>query len=376
MINFTNRLKSLKDRRQGALERATLDKMALYESAGLESLSLDDRKKESYEELNKSDAIKYTIGAMSPVEPQATKVSIEEGERIASTLIDLLATDGITTTSRMQGSVPLDIHIKGHSDVDMLILINNVVQNEEPCAPGVVYVPAKDPRTMVEIVQELREKCEEKLTRRYPAVEVDCENAKSIAMSGGSLRRKVDIVPSSWFDNIDYQLTKDETERQVRIYNKNEHRLIGNSPFKHIKLVNEKDAIYSGNLKKCARLLKNLVADMPDYKNVKAKKLSSFDIVGICYNMDSLLNVSTYTPLALVDSVRTQLGRLRYIPEARNIRVPDGSREVFDNPEKLEALEIIHDEVVSLAEALFRDIDGSSVERYKPEPLREMQIYL
>ncbi|MCV3264570.1 hypothetical protein OGZ01_26945 [Vibrio harveyi] len=45
MINFTNRLKSLKDRRQGALERATLDKMALNEAMGLESLSLDDRKK-------------------------------------------------------------------------------------------------------------------------------------------------------------------------------------------------------------------------------------------------------------------------------------------------------------------------------------------
>ncbi|MCV3264569.1 hypothetical protein OGZ01_26940 [Vibrio harveyi] len=95
---------------------------------------------------------------MSPVEPQATKVSIEEGERIASTLIDLLATDGINTTSRMQGSVPLDIHIKGHSDVDMLILINNVVQYENPCAPGVSYTPSKDPRTMVDIVKELREK--------------------------------------------------------------------------------------------------------------------------------------------------------------------------------------------------------------------------
>ncbi len=374
MIDFTNRLKSLKERRQGALERATLEKMALNEAMGLESLSLDDRKKERYEQLNKSDAIKYTIGAMSPVEPQATKVSIEEGERIANTLIDLLATDGINTTSRMQGSVPLDIHIKGHSDVDMLILIDNVVQYENPCAPGVSYIPAKDPRTMVDIVKELREKCEEKLTRRYPAVDVDCQNAKSIAMSGGSLRRKVDIVPSNWFDNIDYQRTKDETERQVRIYNKKEHKLLGNSPFKHIKLVNQKDAIYKGNLKKCVRLLKNLVADMPDYKKVKAKKLSSFDIVGICYNMDSLLNVSKYTPLALVDATLTQLGRLRYIQEARDIRVPDNSRKVFDNEEKVSALEVIHEEILSLAEALYKDINGPSVDRYKAEPLREMQI--
>ncbi|MCV3264568.1 hypothetical protein OGZ01_26935 [Vibrio harveyi] len=193
-------------------------------------------------------------------------------------------------------------------------------------------------------------------------------------MSGGSLRRKVDIVPSNWYDNIDYQLTKDETERQVRIYNKKEHKLLGNSPFKHIKLVNQKDAIYKGNLKKCVRLLKNLVADMPDYKKVKAKKLSSFDIVGICYNMDSLLYVSEYTPLALVDAMRIQLGRLRYIPETRYIRVPDDSRKVFDNEEKVSALEVIHEEILSLAEALYRDINGPSVDGYRAEPLREMQI--
>jgi len=71
-----------------------------------------------------------------------------------------------------------------------------------------------------------------------------------------------------------------------------------------------------------------------------------------------------------------ELGNLRYFEAARDIRVPDGSRLVFDNGEKLEALEIIHDEAVSLVEALYRDIESSSVERYKPEPLRKINIYL
>ncbi|CAE6957265.1 hypothetical protein ACOMICROBIO_NCLOACGD_04767 [Vibrio sp. B1ASS3] len=374
MIDFEKRLSSLKDRRQGALARATLDKIALNKSLGLESSSLDDRKTEDYEALTQSAAIKYTIGAMSAVDDKSTQVSISEGERVASTLVSLLETDGINTCFRMQGSVPLDVHIKGHSDVDMLILLRDIFIYETPCATGVNYYPASDQRAMVDIVKELREKCEEKLTSRYFVADVDCNKAKSIEMSGGSLRRKVDIVPSCWYNNIDFQLTGDETERQVRIYNKEEHKLIGNSPFKHIKLVDQKDKLYNGNLKKCVRLVKNLVADMPEYKKTTAKKLSSFDIVGIVYNMNDLLQASTYTPLALVNALRIQFGLLKLIEATRDIKVPDGSRKVLDSEEKIEALGVIYDEILALSEALNKDIDPWS-SSYKPERLTEKVIW-
>ncbi|WP_372378427.1 hypothetical protein ACBZ91_05255 [Vibrio natriegens] len=373
MINFEKRLGRLKVRRQGALELGTLEKMAMYESVGLDSLSLDDRKKENYETLRHSDAIKYTIGAMSPVDEKSTQVSIDEGERVANTLIDMLETSGIKTSFRMQGSVPLNVHIKGHSDVDMLILIKGTFLYENPRAPGVFYFPASDKRPMEDILRELRENSEEKLTTRYFATEVDCSNAKSIAMSGGSLKRKIDIVPSCWYNNIEYQLTDDDSERQVKIYNKDEHILLGNSPFKHIKLVDEKDQMYNGNLKKCVRLVKNLVADMPDDKKKKAKKLTSFDIVGVVYNMNEKLNVNSYTPLALVDAVRQQFNVLRLFHSALNIKVPDGSREVLDSEEKISALEVIYDEIRALSEALYKDIVplGGA---YKSEPLKEKII--
>ncbi|ODX40560.1 hypothetical protein [Vibrio parahaemolyticus] len=374
MINFESRLKSLKDRRQGALERATLQKMALNEAMGLESLSLDGRKQETYEGLSQSAAIKYTIGAMSEVEEASTNISINEGTRVAETLQGMLETAGVPTYIEMQGSVPLNIHIKKHSDVDMLMLIKGTVLVQTPSPDESRYSPATDKRSMRDIVKELRMLSEEKLTTRYPEVHVDCSNAKSIAMSGGSLKRKVDIVPSCWFDTIEYQLSGKKHDRGVKILDKKADKLIGNSPFKHIKLVNDKDAIYNGNLKKCVRLIKNLIADMPDYKKSKAKKLSSFDIVGIVYNMNDLLSASVYTPLALVNALRIQFENLKLFEAARDIKVPDGSRKVFDSEEKIVALGVVCDEILALSEALNRDIAPESA-NYKPDHLTEKVIY-
>ncbi|MBU2895246.1 hypothetical protein [Vibrio hepatarius] len=376
MIDFEKRLAKLKDRRQGALERATPDSMMILEKAGSFSSHLDNREREAYEKLGQSASIKYAIGAMSAVDDASTQVSIREGERVAETLSGLLKTAGINTTYRMQGSVPLNIHIKGHSDVDMLILEESTILVQNPVVDTFRYSEPTDKRPMVEIIKRLREVSEEKLTTRYHEVEVDCDNAKSIAMSGGSLQRKIDIVPSCWLDTAEYQNTNDESERGVKIYDKKSHILLGNAPFKHIKLVDEKDKIYRGNLKKCVRLLKTLVADMPDYKKVKAKELSSFDLVAIVYHMNDLLNVNAYTPLALVAAIETQLGNLRYIEVLRDISVPDGSRKVFNSDKKLEALAIFHDEISALSRAIYKDLVPGVLHTYDSKVLNEKVIAL
>lgn len=371
---YRERLSRMKDRRQGALERKTLDEMMMLEKAGAKNSHLDKRKQEVYETLQQSDVIRYVIGSMSEVDEDSTTVSINEGMRVANTLKGLLETSGLPTYIEMQGSVPLNIHIKGHSDVDMLMLIGRTVLVETPLPSRDRYCEPTDKRPMLEQVKELRNLSEEKLTRRYPEATVDCSNAKSIAMSGGSLQRKVDIVPSCWVDTIDYQLNGEKHDRGVEILDKKKDILIGNSPFKHIKLVNDKDFKYGGNLKKCVRLLKTLVADLPEEKKRKAKKLSSFDIVGICYNMNNRLNVSKYTPLALVEALRVQFSILRYIENSRDIMVPDGSRKVLDSEEKMVALGIVHDELVDLAQAIYKDIDPFGGEEYKAKPLQEKQI--
>ncbi|PHN85074.1 hypothetical protein CSB62_15415 [Vibrio splendidus] len=360
MINFENRLTKLKERRHGHYSDDVLKSIGLESSkATFDSLQ---NLGESYESLTESAAIKYTIGAMSQVDPEYTKVSQRTGERVADTLTNLLKTDDKLVTSRMQGSVPLNIHIKGHSDVDMLMISTPVVLVQTPQSPNAHYLPPSDARPMEDILRDLRLTCEDRLTTRYPSVTVDCGNAKSIAMEGGSLQRKVDIVPACWFDTIEYQESKKEVDRGVEIYDKKNHKLIGNSPFKHMDLVEKKDAFYGGNLKKLVRLLKNLVADMPDAKNAQAKKLSSFDLVSIVYSMDDLLICSSYTPLLLIDRLLTKLNQfLENVFLQASQKVPDNSRIIFDTDSKIVALRVIRDEIQSLRDAVYSDLTGGSI---------------
>lgn len=370
MINFDNRLKSLKDRRQGSRERALLENnLSVYSS-------VDVRSKERYEELVESASIKYAIGAMAGVDSRSTQISIEEGERVADTLISMLSTSGICAEKEIQGSVALDIHIEGHSDVDMLILKSDIVLVQTPKVDGSTCI-AYDNRPMKDIIRELRQQSELKLTSRYHQADVDCTGNKSIALSGGSLKRKVDIVPACWYHSHDYQGTGAKHHKGVEIYHKGDHKLIGNKPFLHIKKVNDKDILYSGNLKKVIRLMKNLIADMPDYKKRVAKNLTSYDVTAIGYDMNEQLSCPSYLSLTLVEKLRAHLSLLVDLPALRNLlEVPDGSRKVFDSEDKVEALKILHSEVTDLATSIYKSLNPFSPDVYNSNQLLQKQIFI
>lgn len=357
MIDFGRRLKNLKDRRQGSRELMLLEKGYHTWDSG------DYRIQESYEKLDESPGVRYAIGAMSPVNQQSTDISVNEGNRVADTLISMLSTAGINASKRMQGSVALNIHIEGHSDVDMLILCEDTVLVQTPKLDGTACY-AHDNRPMVDIVAELRNQSEEKLTSRYYQAVVDCRNNKSISLRGGSLKRKIDIVPACWYYTHDYQKSAKEYDAGVKIYHKKDRCLIGNFPFKHIHRVDSKDNQYSGNLKKVIRLLKNIVADMPEYKKGKAKKLSSYDLAGIAYHMNDQLNVPYYLSLTLVEQTRIHLNSLSdNVDYRRGLKVPDDTRFIFDDDEKIDALEILAKEVEDLALSIFKELRPSA-ERY------------
>lgn len=369
MINFSERLKKMKNRRQGTAEINRL-------LEGLESFGVDIRGIEDYETLDENEAIRYVIGAMAPVSPESTQTSISEGERVADTLIGLLQTVGIDTERRMQGSVALDIHIEGHSDVDMLIIKHGLVTYHSPALNETAYTPSSDTRTMEEIVQEIRLESENKLSSRYHAANVDCTGNKSISISGGSLKRKVDIVPSSWLDTHEYQSTKKEYHRVIRIYDKKAHALLENKPFLHIKNVNDKDTINSGNLKKVVRLMKNIIADMPDYKKSKAKKLSSYDLTGIAYSMDRELVCPNYLPLLLLENLRSYLAQLQSSFTLRDsLYVPDETRKIFNDDSKIEALNILSNEVNELAISVVKSLQPHS-SIYSVNVLKNKPIYI
>lgn len=370
MINFDARLSRMKDRRQGTREIALLKAQAQNSTA---SPYLDYRQAEPYEALTESAAVKYAVGAMAEVAPDSTRISIEVGERVAKTLGDMLETRGLNNVSRLQGSVPLNIHIEGHSDVDVLVIMTKTVLIETPMEGS--YQPASDTRPIEDQLKELRENSEQCLKSRYHQSEVDCTNNKSIAIKSPSLARKVDIVPSCWYDSLEYQRQPHESHlRGVHIYHKGDHKTIGNQPFKHIKMVTDKDNIYSGNLKRVARLLKNLLQDMPEGKHRVAKALTSYDLAGIAYHMDELLNVSKVFSLALVATTRAYLEYLLANDDIRNnLSVPDGSRKIFNDENKTAALNVFSEEVGALAFAIYKELEplGST---YNPRILINKRI--
>lgn len=351
MIDFDNKLKALKDRRQGITERSGLQ--SLIEN----QIIFDSIDIEAYENLIESASIKYTVGAMAPVDKKSTQISIAEGQRVADSLIKSLSNKNIKVTSKLQGSVALDIHIKGYSDVDMLIIKTGIVQVEYPKINENRYSSSIDKRTMEDIIKEIRLESETILPINFPQANIDCDGNKSITMEGGSLKRKVDIVPASWYDTRKYQSSQDESDRGIKIYHKADHKLIKNFPFKHIQLINHRDVQYHGTLKMVIRLMKNIIADMPDYKRNVATKLSSYDLASIAYHMDKELYLSYDMRLGLVEKTRKHLYNLLNNKSLRDsLYVPDGSRKIFDIEEKVTSLEIIGKEFEDLALAIFKDL--------------------
>lgn len=368
MINFENRLKKLKDRRQGSRERAIYESMTTDPARIAVASGLDVRSAEAFELLSESAGVKYAIGAMAPVDHKSTQVSIREGERVAGSLVKSLVTHGIRAEYRLQGSVALDVHIRGHSDVDMLVPYVTPLIAEKPEVLPSIYSDVGPP-SMVERVKSLRLKSEDILSSTFYAATVDTGGNKSIVIEGGSLQRKVDVVPSCWYDTRDYQSTKQISDRGVFVYHKSDHELLSNYPFKHIARVDGKNESTHGNLKCVIRLMKNVIADMPEYKQRISKRLSSYDIAAIAYHMEGLEGIQSYMRLGLVEHARASLNLLNSSPTMRQLlRVPDDTRLIFDNDEKLEALNILTQEITNLAVSIHQDLAPSS-QQYNPSLL-------
>ncbi len=357
MIDFESRLKSLKERRQGSRERAIFETMDSYSANRAILTGQDVRGKEFFELLRESAGVKYAIGAMAAVDEAATKISIREGDRVADSLTKSLGEMGESVIKKLQGSVALNIHIKGHSDVDMLIIIAGTVEVEPPRIIPNGYSPATDPRSLLQIIRDVRAKSEKILPVNFPKADVDCSNNKSICVSGGSLAREVDVVPAFWFDTVQYQRSFQEHDRGIKIYHKSDDALLLNFPFTHIKLINDRDAQYSGNLKCIIRLMKNMIADMPDYKKHVVKQLSSYDLAAIGYYMNENLYAPYYMKLSLVEKTRAHLAFLLAASDYRSsLFVPDKTRKIFDNDKKVEALSILSKEMDDLAVSIFKEL--------------------
>lgn len=311
---------------------------------------------ESYDSLKDASSIKYVIGAMLPVSQSYTQNTYAEAERVQNQLL-ALKSKGYQFEFKYQGSVTNNTHIRAHSDIDILTLHLGFTSLEPPQKATNPY--KGDP---VQDLCKLREDSVEILEKAFPVAKIDNSGAKSISLQGGSLKRKVDVVPSNWYDTVKYTQTKLGYYRGVMVLDYKARKRIENTPFYHNKLLNDKDSSTAANYKKVVRLLKTLKADADT-----DIKFSSYDIASLIYHMENTDLIVGRSPLKLISK---SLEYMKYVYSNNDFRgslkVPDGSRHIFaPNHATTEGLRLLIIELDSIYEDLLDDLklSGSGIEK-------------
>jgi len=272
---------------------------------------------ESYRNISQSDSVKYVIGAMQPIDPEYTKNTYAQGERVRNQLDNRLTEK---CEYKYQGSVTNDTHIKAKSDIDLLVLIDKFFSLEKPQEPQSPYKgdPLKD-------LLNLRKESEDALEQAFPQATIDKDGSKSISIEGGSLTRKIDVVPSNWYNTNKYAETNNDIYRGVKILDKSVPCRLANTPFLHNAWIEHKDNQTNGGLRKACRLMKSLKYDS---ENID---LSSYDIVSIAFNIpNEKLNLPRGSELLLLASCLDYCHTLQSNLILReSLTVPDDHRKVF-----------------------------------------------
>lgn len=276
---------------------------------------------EAYNRVREDDAVKYAIGAMQPIDPEYTAVSFTESERVQAHITPAVNANGVRVTYRYQGSVTNDTHIKAHSDIDNLIIHDGFYDLEPPQQPTIPYRgnPLED-------LKSLRRAATDAAASGFPQVEVDETGARSVTLTGGSLRREIDLVFANWYNSNAFAQQQHEIWRGIKVLDNDLNTRVENFPFLHNAHISEKDGRVNGSARKMIRLLKSLQYDAEEKNG-----LSSYDICSLVWNApDRLLGYTQGQELQLMQSFHDYMA---YVDQDANYRaglkVPNGTRLVF-----------------------------------------------
>jgi hypothetical protein len=244
--NINTRLDTLQARRTGTdrLPRVAMDSQG---DVLAKSFMTEEYKKRA----GGKAYTQYALGAMQEVDADYTRISLETAERVGHQLDRALTASGVPVRFKLQGSVPLNIHIRGVSDVDLLTLDASffTYSLSGRCSQLGLY-QSSTTRTSIGVLSAIRRHVHQTLRDKYPAADVDISGSKAVKISGGSLARPVDVVPAHWHDTVQYQQTQYDHDRCVTILDHKAMRTIDNLPFLHITLVETMDKAVYGSLKK------------------------------------------------------------------------------------------------------------------------------
>lgn len=322
---------------------------------------------EELSSISYADVLEYVRYAMNGVEPAYTQRSKEAGERVKGHLYD----GGITeATFQYQGSVMTDTHIRGYSDIDLLV-ISDKFYSWDSAGVGQALNKSYNYHTLqlqklhfetevgnysgnaLDDLRRLRLDSESILQRKYMVY--DTSKPKSIKIENKDLKRDVDVVIANWYDDVTSIVNNKGINRGIQVYHK-DLNIKGkvDFPFASIERINTRSAATSGRLKKMIRFLKNLKA-----KSSLTIDLSSFDFNAICYDIDTL-KYQYVTFYQLVPVLYIQLKRLADNTDAANNLISvDGREYIFRG--KLEKVRSIRNLMTEI-ETILLDLKNSRIQ--------------
>lgn len=295
-----------------------------------------------------SDSVLYVSGAMEAVSKEYTSNTYKQCNRVIEQLKGNISQTHQGLGFEYQGSVPLNVHIKKHSDIDLLVATGryHVVKPPLPVVNPYKGHPKND-------MIELRQNIVDTIKAEFPAVNVDNSGGKSISIEGGSLNRKIDLVPISWIYNVESYNTSELIMRGIRLYDYKQDNYIENYPFLHISRCNLKDVKVGGKYKMLVRYIKNIIKDSDI-------KISSYDAAGLIYlQQEGELISLNCSPMDLsVGCEQFLTGLLNNDALILSAMVPNGTRKLFgDNWLSIKEVKKLRD--------VIQEINASVTQSYK-----------
>ncbi len=329
MGKYANKLQRVAERRQDptVIRKVALDSYGSSRFYGVD-FSEDDKRL-----LQKGgDACKYARVSMQEVSQKITATSLADGERVCKQLEKGLGAKVCPVTFRLQGSIPMNVHIRTTHDVDILSIgtrylmfenLNSLATRQSYTGNQTIDIPSW--------LLKLRGKCVDVLKPAYPAAKVDDTGAKAIAMSGGSLARKIDVVASCWYDSAKYQDSRNEIDRGIIVLDKTKMTTNENFPFIVRESINAHDKNTNGGAKRIVRLLKSLKEDADE-----DIALASYDIVSIvCHVYGHEITYRPYFPFSIVDGAASELGQMQQSGRIYTLKTVDNTRLILDTSDKI-----------------------------------------
>lgn len=348
MINFEKRLENLKKRRQGSRENAIIEAMDPAQR-------VDIGEQEDYELIDEPAGIRYLLGATKPIDPRFTRSIVEDGVFMAGLIVQAFEELGQHVDIFLQGALACNVHVKKNACPE-IVLINKLTSKQQRYE--------KDPYDLMAFSRTFRARLERVLKEIFYSDFLEFSEDGVVMFRNRRSARSALLVPAVCYEEYS---GISRFGNPVSICDKDGSQLICCNPKKLLKLIDERDTLYFGNMRRVLRLFFNVVADMPNHKKALLVSLSKRELVSIAYSMSMELDTFPGNISGLLERVRAHL---QFICDSEKFRKKvvclDSGRKVFSTREKVVALEILRTEFRELSSAVYREIAPHSA-LYRPE---------